>query len=195
MRCSDAKLWLAAQRKHDNAQSADAADGDNQDLLAVKEHIQHCPDCHSEQQRLLPVDALLHSTPSSAQPNVSTEQIMLAIQEYKRTDEQIEHLRAQQRSRVAKIRPTAVALAALTLLTVSSIPLFVIALTIIQPDLFVKSLNLVGDSPGILVVLAQYLQAGLTMVARNNWLLSGVAFAVVIMMGIWLRLMRYPQEA
>jgi len=193
MRCSDAKLWLAAQREHEKAQSADAADGDNQDLLAVKEHIDHCPDCHSVQQRLITVDSLLHTTPR-AQPNVSTEQIMLAIQEYKRTDEQIEHLRAQQRSRVAKIRPTAVTLAALTVLIVSSIPLFVIALTIIQPDLFVKSLNLVGDSPGILVVLAQYLQAGLTMVTRNNWLLSAVAFAVVIMMGIWLRLMRHPQE-
>ena len=126
--------------------------------------------------------------------SISTERIMLAIQDRKRVTDQIENLRTQQRSRVDRIRPTAFALAALTLLTISSIPLLVIALTIIQPDLFVQSLNLVGDGPGILIVLAQYLQAGLTVAARNNWLLSAVAFAVVIMMGIWIRLMRYPQE-
>lgn len=195
MRCRDVKLWLDAQRTHEQAASADTADGDDQDLVAVKEHIQHCPDCRGMQQRHQTVDTVLRTATPRVQPFVSTERIMLAIQEQKRTTEQLEHLHAQQRSRVDRMRPTAFALAALTLLTVSSIPLLVIALTIIQPDLFVKSLNLVGDSPGILIVLAQYLQAGLTAATRNNWLLSGVAFMVVIMMGIWLRLMRYPQEA
>jgi len=45
------------------------------------------------------------------------------------------------------------------------------------------------------IILTQYLQNGLIMLMYNNWLLSGVAFALVVMMGMWLRLMRPPQEA
>lgn len=195
MRCRDAKLWLAAHRSQNEAQSAQNTDSDNQDLAAVTEHVRHCPACRNTQQQQQTVDTLLRTSTPSVQPCVSTERIMLAIQNRKRVTEQIENLRTQQRSRVDRIRPTALVLVALTLLTISSIPLVGIALTIIQPDLFVQSLNLVGDSPGIFIVLAQYLQAGLTLATRNNSLLSGVAFAVVIMMGIWLRLMRYPQEA
>lgn len=194
MRCRDAKQWLAAQRTHEGTSPANAANSDNQDLAAVAEHVQHCPDCRNTHQRQQTVDTLLRTSSPRVQPYVSTERIMLAIQDRKQVTDQIETLQTQQRSRVARIRPTAFALVALTLLTISSIPLVVIALTIIQPALFVQSLNFVGDGPGILIVLAQYLQAGLTVAARNNWLLSAVAFAVVIMMGIWLRLMRYPQE-
>jgi hypothetical protein len=29
----------------------------------------------------------------------------------------------------------------------------------------------------------------------SNWLLSGMALVVVLMMGLWVRLMRYPKEA
>jgi uncharacterized membrane protein YpjA len=32
-------------------------------------------------------------------------------------------------------------------------------------------------------------------ITRNNLWLSGLAFVVVIMMGMWLRLMRTPKEA
>jgi hypothetical protein len=47
----------------------------------------------------------------------------------------------------------------------------------------------------ILFVIIQYSQLGLTLMTHNNWLLSFVAFSVVVMMGMWLRLMRPPQEA
>jgi len=59
----------------------------------------------------------------------------------------------------------------------------------------VKALSLLSSGIDILFVSAQYFQIGLTLVTRNNWLLSAVAFSVVIMMGMWLRLMRPPQEA
>jgi hypothetical protein len=79
--------------------------------------------------------------------------------------------------------------------TLGSIPLLILAITIIQTDLVVKALSLLSSVIDILFVVAQYLQVGLTLVTRNNWLLSGVAFVVVVMMGMWLRLMRPPQEA
>jgi hypothetical protein len=52
-----------------------------------------------------------------------------------------------------------------------------------------------GGIIDIFIILAQYLQEGLTLLTYNSWLLSGMALAVVVMMGMWLRLMRSPQEA
>jgi hypothetical protein len=54
---------------------------------------------------------------------------------------------------------------------------------------------LLSDGIAALVILAQYLQAGLALVTRDNWLLPGVALVLVVMMGMWLGLMRYPREA
>ena len=47
----------------------------------------------------------------------------------------------------------------------------------------------------VLVILAQYVQTALILVTRDNRLLLVVAFVLVVMMGMWLRLMRHPQEA
>jgi hypothetical protein len=55
-------------------------------------------------------------------------------------------------------------------------------------------LSLLGDIVDVLIVLTQYLQAGLMFITRDNRLLLGVAFVLVVMMGMWLRLMRHPQE-
>ena len=51
------------------------------------------------------------------------------------------------------------------------------------------------DVVDVLIVLTQYLQEGLMFITRDNRLLLGVAFVLVVMMGMWLRLMRHPQEA
>ncbi len=58
----------------------------------------------------------------------------------------------------------------------------------------VNTLTWLSDAVGVLIVLAQYIQAGLLLVTRNNLLLSGLAFVLVVMMAMWLRLMRHPQE-
>ena len=70
-----------------------------------------------------------------------------------------------------------------------------LALAIVQPDLLEQAFPLVSDVVGVLIVLAQYFQVGLTFITRDNRLLLGVAFVLVVMMGMWLRLMRHPQEA
>jgi len=71
----------------------------------------------------------------------------------------------------------------------------VLAITIVQTDLMVQALALFNGVIDALIILTEYMFSGLNMLSRNGWLLSGVAFSMVIMMGMWLRLMRHPQEA
>ena len=84
---------------------------------------------------------------------------------------------------------------AFTYVTIGVISLSLLALFIFKTDLVVTVLTLLGDVIDALVTLAQYLQTGLALVIHDNWLLSGMALVLVIMMGMWLRLMRHPQEA
>jgi hypothetical protein len=83
----------------------------------------------------------------------------------------------------------------MALFTLVSIPLLVLALAIVQPDLVAQTLPLLSNVVGVLIVPAEYFQVGLTLITQDNWLLLGVAFVLVVMMGMWLRLMRHPQEA
>jgi hypothetical protein len=69
------------------------------------------------------------------------------------------------------------------------------ALFLFQPDVFMSLLSALSGFVDALYALATYIQAGLALISSQNWVLSGVAFAVVVMMGMWLRLMRSPREA
>jgi len=120
---------------------------------------------------------------------------MLAVQQQKRISQQLEDIPTQQRSRIARMGVVGVPLAAITLFTLVSFPLLLLALAILQPDLLGQTFPLLSDIVGVLIVLAQYFQAGLTIITRDNRLLLGVAFVLVVMMGMWLRLMRHPQGA
>jgi hypothetical protein len=84
---------------------------------------------------------------------------------------------------------------AIGIFLLTCIPSLAIALMMIQPGVAENILAFLSDTIDMLMVLAQYIQTGLTLVTYNTWLLLAVAFAVVVMMGMWLRLMRYPQEA
>jgi len=186
MRCREAKLWLAAQRDGDLARP---------DALALQEHLRHCPACRAYEQRLRYLNTLLLTPNPRTYSSISTERIMLAVEQQKRISQQLEDIRTQQRSRMARMRVIGAPLAAMALFTLVSIPLLLLALTIVQPDLLEQTLPLLSNVVGVLIVLAEYLQAGLTLITRDNWLLLGVAFILVVMMGMWLRLMRHPQEA
>jgi hypothetical protein len=120
---------------------------------------------------------------------------MLAVQRQKRITQQLEDLHQQQQSRMLRMRGVGAACAAIGFFILSCIPLLLLVMTIIQTDLVVKALLLLEGIIDVLIVLGQYIYTGLTLATRDNRLLSGVAFAVVIMMGMWLRLMRYPGEA
>ena len=186
MRCSEAKRWLATQRDGELAQV---------DTSALQEHLKQCPACRAFEQRLKNLNTLLMPPTPHSSSSISTERILLAVQYQKRITQQLKDIQTRQQSRVARLRIVGLPLAAIAFLTLGSIPLLLLALTIVQPDLLVNALSLLGDAVGLLIILAQFVQAALVLITRDNGLLLTVAFVLVVMMGMWLRLMRHPQEA
>jgi predicted anti-sigma-YlaC factor YlaD len=186
MRCREARFWLAAQRDGKLSQS---------DELKLQEHLEHCSACRTYEQRQQCLNRVLLPPTPRAYSSISTERILLAVERQKRISRQLEDIRSQQRSRIARMRGVGTFLAAITFFTLGSIPLLLLALTIVRPDLLEQTLSRLGDGVGALIVLGQYLQAGLTLLSSDNRLLLSAAFVMVVMMGMWLRLMRHPQEA
>ena len=195
MRCHDVKQMLAQQRDTDNMD----------DVAAFQEHLNVCADCRAFEQRQRSMDALLRTSHKTAQPmvahsfsstgSVSTHSIMQAVQQRKQISQQLETLHEQQRSRVARLRTGGTAFAAILFFTLGSIPLLLLAITLVQTDFMVHVLLLLSHVVDVLYVLGQYIQTGLTVITHNSFLLTGVGFVVVLMMGMWLRLMRPPREA
>ena len=186
MRCHDAKLLLVAQRNGDLPEA---------DVPALQEHVQQCPACRAFQRRQSQVDTLFRSAAPFVPGTISTDRIMRAIQQQQRITQQLEDLRGQQRSRMARMRVAGTVLIAAAVFMLSCLPLLAFVLMLVQPGLADKTLALLSGAINTLLVLGQYIQTGLSLVTYNNWLLLAVAFAVVVMFGLWLRLMRYPQEA
>jgi hypothetical protein len=186
MRCREAKVKLCARRD-----GGLEATPEEQELW---EHLSECTECSTFEKRLYRLDNVLSPSPTPAHSRISTDNIMLAIQQHRRVSQQLEDIRLQQNTRVARMRGPGTALFALAFFTLSSIPLLLFAAAITQTDLLVSTLSFLDGVVDVLFIIGQYIYAGLMVIARNNWLLSGVAFAVVIMMGMWLRLMRHPQE-
>lgn len=195
MRCREAKLWLAARRDGNLAQT---------DAVKLQEHLKECPDCqayeeHERQLHGLETKLTMQTKQTIPSPRVyssiSTERIMLAVEQQRRITAQLEDIRTQQQSRVARLHVVGPTVAAIIFFTIGCVPLLLLALTVFQPDLLVRLLSLPGDGLNTLIVLAQYLQSELLLVTRDNWLMTGIALAFVILMGMWLRLMRHPQES
>jgi predicted anti-sigma-YlaC factor YlaD len=195
MRCRDAKQWLAAQRDGNLAES---------EASKLEGHLQQCPVCRALEQRQGRLDTLLTSerqmasllvSPPPASSTISTERIMQAVQQQRQISRQLQDIREHQQTRLARFQTVGPTLAAIIFFTLGSIPLLVLALVIIQPDLLIKALAWLNDVIAILAALMPYLQAGLETITGNNWLMASIALVFVLMMGVWLRLMRYPQEA
>ncbi|GCE47456.1 hypothetical protein EI42_00993 [Thermosporothrix hazakensis] len=189
MRCRDAREWLEAQsQKEFEPGQADE----------LRDHLKQCASCRMHQEQLQKLDALLRLSIPQMKPSishVSTEQIMRTIQQRSQISQQLEELRTQQRTRMSQIQPLGTVLAAIIFFSLSCLPLGLLALVIIQSDTVVQLLTVGKGLIDILVVLSQYLQSTLQLVTQNNWLLAALALAVVVMSGMWLRLMRHPQEA
>ncbi len=186
MRCRDAKLWLTAQRDTDLAQS---------EISTLQEHLKQCAACYTYEKRQQKLDILLRITPFRLYTSISTERIMRAVELQKHITQQLQDLRVQQQIRIARLRILNPRFVAFVSIIIGLLLLFLVALLIFQTDLLIKALALLSGGIDALVVLGQYLQTGLSLIIRDNWLLSGMALILVIMMGVWLRLMRHPQEA
>jgi predicted anti-sigma-YlaC factor YlaD len=186
MRCHEAKLLLAAQRNGDLPES---------DVTALQEHLQQCPACRAFERRQHQIDGLFRDAVPYVPGTISTDRIMHAIQQQQRIMQQLEDLRGQQQQRLARMRVAGTALIAAGVFLLSCLPLLAFVLIMVQPGLADSTLAFLGDTIELLFVFGQYIQTALALVSYNNWLLLAIAFAVVVMFGLWLRLMRYPQEA
>ena len=120
---------------------------------------------------------------------------MHAVKQQQYITQQLEELRQQQCLRIERIRTIGATGIALGIFTLSSIPLILLAMLLLQADIVMNMLSWLNGVVDVFFILTQYLQNGLTMLTYNSWLLSAVAFAMVVLMGMWLRLMRPPQEA
>jgi predicted anti-sigma-YlaC factor YlaD len=190
MRCRNAREWLSARR--------DVQDS-SPEAQTVRAHLRECASCQEFEQSQQEIEMVLSKKAPKAPPvpsaSVSTGSIMQAIEQRKQACQQLDSIRQRQQIRIERMKTVGAASAALGFFTLSSIPLLFLAVTIIQTDLALKTLTLLNDFIDVLIIMGQYVQIGLILVTRDNWLLSAMAFVVVVMMGMWLRLMRPPQGA
>jgi len=139
------------------------------------------------------------SARKNAQPGrgcgISTERIMQAVEEHRRVSQQLEDLRFQQKQRTTHLRIMGLKLMGVLWCISGALAGGFVLLLIIQPVLLERTLNSLDDTIAILVMLAEQVKPGLSLVPSNSWLLSVAALAVVLMMGLWIRLMRHPRDA
>ena len=188
MRCRDAKYQLTAQRETEPDQS-------EFNVLRVQEHLKQCAGCRSFERRQTYVDAMLKPESGRAYRTISTDRIMQAVEREKRISQQLEHIQSRQQVRLARVSKAGPKIAAGAFLTTGALVLGLVALFLFQPEVFISLLSPLSGFIDALYALTAYVRAGLTLISSQNWVLSGVAFMVVVMMGMWLRLMRYPREA
>lgn len=184
MRCRDAKVWLTAQRDKDLAQPEDST---------VQEHLKQCAFCRTYENRQQHLDTLFRTPTSRMHSSISTERVMRAVEQQRRISQQLEDLRAQQKTRIAQMRIFTPRFAVFAYLGIGLLSLFLLALFVFQTDLVVSALALLSGGIDAIVTLAQYLQTGLALITHDTWLLSAMALVLVIMTGMWLRLMRPSQ--
>jgi len=126
---------------------------------------------------------------------ISTERIMQAVEEQRRVSQQLEDLRTQQQVRTAHLRAAGLKLIGVLWGFCGVLIGGFIILLIVQPALLDRTLNSLDDSIAVLVALKEQIKLGLSLIPASSWLLSAAALAVVLMMGLWIRLMRHPQDA
>lgn len=125
--------------------------------------------------------------------SISTERIMRAVEEQRRVSQQLEDLRIQQQKRTAHLRVTGLIVGILWCVSGALAGGFMLLL-LMQPELLDRTLNALGDSIATFLVLVEQIRQGLSLIPSNNWLLSAAALVVVLLTGLWIRLMCHPQD-
>lgn len=134
-------------------------------------------------------------SPSRVYPGISTERIMQAVEQQRRISQQLEDLRLQQKERTAFLRTTGLKCIALLCGLFGVLGSAFLLLLIARPDLLERVLDGLSGVIATLFALEESIRRALAQIPLSSWLLSGAALLVVLMMGLWVRLMRYPQEA
>ncbi|HEY0753851.1 MAG TPA: hypothetical protein VGD98_07820 [Ktedonobacteraceae bacterium] len=127
-------------------------------------------------------------------PNISTERIMRAVEERRQVSQQLEDLREQQKQRTEHLR-TGLKFMSVLCCGAGVLAFGFVLLLILRPVLLERTLNSLDDSIAILVVLSERMRMGLALIPAGSWVLSVAALIVVLLMGLWIRLMRYPRDA
>lgn len=148
-----------------------------------------------DEKKLPPLTAPHACSGATGYSGISTERIMRAVEQQKRITNQLDHLQARQQARMAPVRKAGPKIFLLLCLFSGLVTLGLLALFLFLPDMFVTLLASLSGIIDVIVLLAQYISAGLIFITRQSWLLSGSGLVIVVMMGLWLRLMRAPQEA
>ena len=127
-------------------------------------------------------------------PGISTERIMQAVEEQRRVSQQLEDLRLQQKQRTAHLRSAGLKCIAVLWCISGALAGGFILLLIMVPALLDRTLSSLDDSIAALVMLAEQIKLELALIPSKSWMFSVAALVVVLMMGLWIRLMRYPQD-
>jgi len=138
--------------------------------------------------------SLLGPPPSRMYPSISTERIMHAVDRQRRITAQLEDLRTQQQKRTAFLRTAGLKLITGLGLSMALLIVALVILFVFQPTILGRTLVLLSDTIALLLAVGESLKTNLSPIPSNNWLFSGTALVVVLMMVMWLRLMRHPQD-
>ncbi|HLH60052.1 MAG TPA: hypothetical protein VKV20_00100 [Ktedonobacteraceae bacterium] len=180
MRCHDADHRLTAQDAREVAQP---------DTSPVQEQLVERGTAHPSGQPPQHLDNMLQPPLSRMYQPISTYRIMQAVQQQRQITRQLEEIRTQQKARLRILPPVLV----VTFSLAGGLAVSALILAFFRPDILVRMLSLMGDVIAAFFVAGQYLQVGLAFITGNSLILSGIALVLVVMMGMWLRLMRYPQ--
>lgn len=127
-------------------------------------------------------------------PGISTERIMQAVEQQRRVSQQLEDLRLQQKQRTAILRKGGLKVLAVLWVMTGLLAIVFAVLLLARPDLLARLIDALSGVFTVIFVLEEELKRGLSLIPSSSWLLSGAALLVVLMMGLWIRLMHCPQE-
>jgi len=147
-----------------------------------------------EAKESIPAQRPAETPPARSCSSISTERIMRAVEEQRRVSQQLEDLHVQQRQRTALLYTQGLKWIGVLWCLGGVLAGGFVLLLMMRPDLLDRTLNSLDGSITFLLILAEQIKLGLSLIPASNWLLSVAALAVVLMVGLWIRLMRHPQD-
>jgi hypothetical protein len=119
---------------------------------------------------------------------------MQAVEEQRRVSQQLEDLRLQQQRRAAYLSRAGLKCIVVLWCLLGALAGGFVLLLFLEPALLDRTLNALGDTIAFLVILAEQIKLALSLIPSSSWTLSAAALLVVLMMGLWIGLMRHPQD-
>jgi hypothetical protein len=187
MDCHEVKRWLATQRDTTCLPASTERE-------KVGQHLQRCPACRAFEQRLSRLQAGQSSPTPHEYSSISTERIMRAVEQTRQTTKQLEDMRARQRMRMEQHSSIVIPIVGISFFTLLAVAILLPLVLLAQPDWMANMPQWPSELVYLLMTLVQYLQVASTLATKDTALLVVFSLLLVILMGMWLRLMRPPQQ-